>query len=73
LVVDSFVQRKRTAAMHGTFLPPHPVSRDPQAERIADLSQEYLAATPERREEIGAEVAALIEGNVAVFPIPKSR
>ncbi|MGC1487613.1 MAG: hypothetical protein WA784_07480 [Albidovulum sp.] len=59
--------------MHGTFLPPRPIARDPRAERIAALSHEYLSATPERREEIGAEVAALVDGGVAVFPSAKPR
>lgn len=54
--------------MHGTFLPPRPIARDPQAERIAALSHEYLSATPDRREEIGAEVAALIDGGVTALP-----
>lgn len=59
--------------MHGNILPPRPIASDPLAERIAALSHEYLSATPERREQIGAGVAAIIEGIVEVFPSTKPR
>lgn len=49
--------------MHGNpiALPP---SSDPTARRIAALSDEYLGADPARKEEIGEEIAAMIDGKI---------
>lgn len=46
---------------------PRPITPDPRATRIADLSHEYLTASPVRREAIGEEVAAIIAGRVVVI------
>lgn len=43
---------------------PRPESLDPRAARIAELSEEYITASAERRESIGAEIAGLIAGKV---------
>ena len=42
-------------------------AKDPKAERIAELSDEYLSADPERRYAIGEEVVALMTGGVLAF------
>lgn len=49
--------------MHGTATPPLPIA-DPVQARIARLSHEFLSADAARRDAIGAEIAALIEGRV---------
>ena len=51
------------STMHTHTTPRPPVS-DPKAARISDLSQEYLTATADRKEAIGDEIAAMIEGRV---------
>lgn len=49
--------------MHG-HTASRPASRNPIAARIADLSEEYLTASTERREEIGEEISGMIAGRV---------
>lgn len=58
--------------MHGTATPKMNVD-DPVAQRIADLSAEFLEAGPERRAEIGAEIRSLAAGAVVPFPDPRPR
>ena len=57
--------------MHG-HTAPRPVLKDPVAARIVALTEEYLAAPPGRRDDIGQEIAALIAGRVVPFPLPDS-
>lgn len=47
---------------HGTATPPLPAFG--LAGRIARLSAEFIDATPERQEQIGREVQALIDGRL---------
>ena len=49
--------------MH-THTTPRQIVSDPKAARIADLSHEYLTATSDRKDAIGDEIAAMIEGRV---------
>lgn len=49
--------------MHGHSIP-RPAASHPVAARIAELSEEFLAATARRRAEIGEEIAGLIAGRV---------
>ena len=49
--------------MH-THRTPHETPLDPLHARLADLSEEYLTATIERREAIGCEFVALLAGDV---------
>ena len=56
--------------MHGQSLPHREPSADPCAARIADLSDEYLRASQDRREEIGNEIAALMAGRVVPMTRP---
>ena len=55
--------------MH-THTTPRAATEHPVAARIAELSEEYISADFDRRDAIGREVAALIEGRV--FPLGKS-
>lgn len=50
---------------------PRLAAAQPVAARIADLSEEFLAASPARRSEIGEEIAGLIAGSVV--PLPNRR
>lgn len=52
--------------MH-THTAPRPIASDPKAARIADLSEEYLTASPERKEVIGETIAGFINGSVSVL------
>lgn len=52
--------------MHG-HTAPRPTIANPIAARIADLSEEYLTASPTRREEIGEEISGMIAGRVVPF------
>ncbi len=49
--------------MHG-HTSKRPTVDNPVAARISDLSDEYLSASPQRRDEIGEEIAGLIAGRV---------
>ncbi|WP_306113423.1 MULTISPECIES: hypothetical protein [unclassified Roseovarius] len=49
--------------MHG-HTASRPASHNPIAARIAELSEEYLTASPQRREEIGEEISGMIAGRV---------
>lgn len=49
--------------MH-THATPRPIASEPKAARIAALSEEYLSASPARREDIGKEISGLIAGTV---------
>lgn len=51
--------------MHHTTTTPRPQSDNPHDARIADLSEEYLSARPDRREEIGELIAGLMNGTIA--------
>ena len=46
---------------------PRPTPTDPRHKRMADLSDEYLEADANRREEIGEEIAAIIDGKLEVL------
>jgi len=50
-----------------------PEASDPSEARIAMLSAEYMTASPERREEIGQEIEAMITGQVTVLPFKQPR
>lgn len=52
--------------MHG-HTSQRPLITNPIAARIADLSEEYLSASAQRREEIGEEISGLINGRVVVM------
>ncbi len=52
--------------MH-THTAPRPISSNPTAERIARLSEEYLTASPARKEAIGEEIAGMIAGRVVAL------
>ncbi|WP_168797757.1 hypothetical protein [Aliishimia ponticola] len=52
--------------LHGNATPRLPV-RDARAARIAELSAEYIDASADRRQEIGAEIAGLI--NRRIIPL----
>lgn len=53
--------------MHGRATPPLKRALNPVHQRIARLSMEFIDATPERREQIGAEISAMLDGKLDVI------